>query len=76
MLLIAVMLIAVIIIIRMVVAVVTKAAVMAPGKGSEKNPEKSSLRRGRRSPSRVLIQNGARVRVISAPINISPAQKG
>ena len=55
---------------------VTVAVVMAPGKGSGKNPEKSSLRRKGGFPSGFLMQKGAQVGVIGAPLNISPAQKG
>ena len=70
--------VAMIIVIRVAVAVsvaviITAAAVMAPGKGSGKNPEKSSPRKKGKSPSGLLIQNGARVGVIGTPIDISPA---
>ena len=60
-------------IIIMVAVIIIAAAVMAPGKGSEKNPEKSSLRRKGRFPSGFLIRNRACIRVISIFINISPA---
>ena len=58
----------------MAVNVVT-AVVIAPGKGSGKNPEKSSLRRKEGLPSGLLTQKGARMGVTGAPLNISPAQK-
>ena len=56
-----------------VMAVVGVAVVMAPGKGFKKNPEKASLRRRERLLSGLPMQKGARVRVISAPIDTSPA---
>ena len=56
-----------------VTVVMAAAAVITPGKGSRKNPEKSSLRRKKRFPLGLLTRNGACVGVISAPINISPA---
>ena len=56
-----------------VAVVVAAAAVMAPGKGSGENPEKSSSRRKGRFLSGLLIRDGAHVRVIGTPINISPA---
>ena len=65
--------IAVVIVIAVGVTVVMAAAVIAPGKGFRENPEKSSLRRGGRSPSGLLTRNGAQVGVIGAPIDISPA---
>ena len=60
-------------VIIMAVAVAGAAVVMAPGKGSGENPEKSFLQRERGFPSGLLMQKGARVRVISIPINILPA---
>ena len=56
--LIAVVVMAAVIIIAVAVvrvAVVRAAVVMAPGKGSEKNPEKSYLQRKEGFPSRLLI---------------------
>ena len=66
------------VIVRVVVAVVmaviiVAAVVMAPGKGFGKNPEKSSLWREGKLLSWFLMRNGVRVRVISIPIDISPA---
>ena len=70
----AVAVVVVIIIVEVAVAVIIVAAVvMALGKSSEKNPEKSFLRKGGRSPSELLARDGARVVVISVPINVSPA---
>ena len=60
----------------MVIAVIiAAAAIMAPGKGSEKNLKKSSPRKKGKSPLGFLIQNKARIGVIGTPINISPAYK-
>ena len=57
-----------------IIAVIMAAAmVMAPGKGSGENPEKSSLRKKGGFPSGLLIQKEARVRVIGVPFDISPA---
>ena len=55
---------------------VAAAVVVAPGKGSGKNPEKSSLRREEGFPLGFLIREGARVGVIGAPLDASPAQEG
>ena len=63
-------------VIAVVVAVVAAAVVMAPGKGSKKNPEKSSPRKERGIPSGFPIQKGVQVGVIGAPLDTSPAQKG
>ena len=52
---------------------IAAAVVMAPGKGSGKNPEKSSPRRKGGFPSGLLIQKKARVGVIGIPLDISPA---
>ena len=49
---------------------------MAPGKGSGENPEKSSPRKKGRLPSGLLTQKKTQIRVIKAPLDISPAQKG
>ena len=49
--------------------------VMAPGKGSGKNPKKSSPWKKGGFPLRLLIQKGTRVGVIGVPFNISPAQE-
>ena len=59
----------------MVMAVVTAAVAMAPGKGSKKNPKKSSPRRKKGLPSGLLTQKGAQMGVIKAPLNALPAQK-
>ena len=56
--------------------IMAAAVVMAPGKGSGKNPEKSSPRRKGGFPSGLLTQKGAQVGVIGVPLDISPAQKG
>ena len=68
--------VAVVIVIRGVMAVamavVAAAVVMAPGKGSEKNPEKSSPRREKGFPLGLLIQKGAQVRVIKVPLDALP----
>ena len=55
------------------VAVAGVAVVMAPGKGSEKNPEKSSPRRKEGLLLGLLMQKGAQMGVISAPIDTLPA---
>ena len=57
----------------MAVAVAEAAVVMAPGKGSEKNLKKSSPQRKRGFLSGLPMQKGARVGVISVPIDTSPA---
>ena len=57
------------------VVVIKAAGVMAPGKGSGKNPEKFSPRKKRGFPSGFPTQKRVQIRVISAPINTSPAQK-
>ena len=63
-------------VIAVVMAVGMAAAViMTPGKGSGKNPKKSSPRRKRGFPSGLLTREGAQMGVISAPLNVSPAQK-
>ena len=54
-------------------AVVAAAVVVAPGKSSGKNPEKSSPRKKGEIPSGLPTQKGARVGVISAPLDASPA---
>ena len=56
-----------------VMAVVITAVVMAPGKGSGKNPKKSSLRRKGGLPLGFLMREGARVGVIGAPLDTLPA---
>ena len=56
-----------------VMAVVVVMVVMAPGKGSGKNPKKSSPRKKGGFPSGFLTRKGVRVGVISAPFNILPA---
>ena len=55
------------------VAVAGAAVAITPGKGSGKNPEKSSPRRKKGLLSRLPIQKGVRVGVINVPINASPA---
>ena len=56
-----------------ITVVMAAAVVMAPGKGSGENPEKSSPRRKGGLPSGFLMQKGARMGVISTPIDILPA---
>ena len=56
-----------------VVAVVAAAVVVAPGKGSGENPEKSSPRKKRGIPLGLPMREGARVGVISVPLDASPA---
>ena len=56
-----------------VMVVVAAAVVMAPRKGSGENPEKSSPRRKRGIPSGFPMREEARVGVISAPLDASPA---
>ena len=69
--------VAVVIMVMITVAVIiTAAVVMAPGKGSKKNPQKFFPRKKRRFPSGLLMRDGARVRVISILINILPLKKG
>ena len=55
-----------------VVVVIMAAAVVASGKGSGENPKKFSLQKERRFPLGFLMRNKAYIRVIGAPINISP----
>ena len=64
----------VVIIMAVAVAVVVAGAAVAvaPGKGSGKNPKKTLQRRGG-FPSRLPTREGVRVRVISVPIDTSPA---
>ena len=59
-----------------IITVVATAVVITPGKGSGKNPEKSSPRRKRGIPLGLLTQKGAQMGVIGAPLNALPAQKG
>ena len=56
-----------------VMAVVAAAVVITPGKGSGKNPEKSSPRRKKGVPSGLPTQEGVRVGVIGAPLDTLPA---
>ena len=66
--------VAVVMVVAVIIAVIiTAATVITPGKGSGKNPEKSSPRKKGRFPSGLLTRDKTRVRVISTPINISPA---
>ena len=66
--------VAVAVVVAVVVVVIMAAAVViAPGKGSGKNPEKSSLRKKWRFPLGFLTRDRARVGVVGIPINISPA---
>ena len=51
---------------------ITAAVVMAPGKGSGKNLKKSSLRKKRGFPSGFPMQKRVQIKVIGAPLNISP----
>ena len=62
-------------VVAVVMAVMAAAVVMAPGKGSGENPEKSSPRREGGLSLGLPIQKGARVRVIKVPFNALPAQK-
>ena len=62
-------------VITVIMAVVAAAVVMAPGKGSKKNPEKSSPRREKGIPSGLPMQKGAQMGIISAPLDASPAQE-
>ena len=52
---------------------VAAAVVITPGKGSGKNPKKSSPRRKRGLPLGLLIQKGVQVGVINAPLDTLPA---
>ena len=64
-------------VVAVVMAVVMAAAVvMAPGKGSGENPEKSFPRREGGVPSGFPIGEGARVGVIGVPLDALPAQEG
>ena len=70
----AVMVIIVRVAVVIVMAVIMAAAVViAPGKGSGKNPKKSSPRKKGRFTLGFLMQNGVCIGVIGIPINISPA---
>ena len=71
----AVIIITVRVMVVAVAVIVTAAVVMAPGKGSGKNPEKSSPWKKRGLPLGLLTQKETRVRVINTPLNISPAQE-
>ena len=62
--------------VAVVITVVAAAVVMAPGKGSGKNPEKSSPRKKGELLSGLPIQKKAQVGVIRVLLNTSPAQKG
>ena len=46
-------------VVMVAMVVITAVMVMAPGKNSGKNPEKSSPRKKRGIPSRLLTQKGA-----------------
>ena len=63
-------------VVAVVMAVVAVAVVMAPGKGSGENPEKSSSRREGGIPLGLPMQKGVRVGVIGTPFNALPAQEG
>ena len=52
---------------------VAAAVVMAPGKGSGKNPKKSSPRREGGFPLGLLMRKRAQIRVIGAPLDALPA---
>ena len=56
-----------------VMAVVAAVMVITPGKGSGKNPKKSSPQRKKGIPLRLPIQKGARIGVINAPLDALPA---
>ena len=59
-----------------IIAMVITVIIMAPGKGSGKNPKKSSPRKKKGIPSGLLTQKKAQIGVIGAPLDASPAQKG
>ena len=64
----AVAAVVIIIIVAVAMAVVmAAAAVMAPGKGSGKNPKKSSLRKKRRFPSGLTMTGLGPAYIISGP---------
>ena len=56
-----------------IMVMVAAAVVITPGKGSEKNPEKSFPRRERGVPSGLPTQKETRVGVIGAPLDTLPA---
>ena len=58
-----------------IMVVIAAAVVMAPGKGSRKNPEKNSLRKKGGIPLRLPTQKGAQMGVINIPLDALPAQK-
>ena len=60
-------------VIIMAVVVIRAAVVMAPRKGSGKNPEKVSLQKRWGFPLGLLIRKGVQVGVIGVLINTSPA---
>ena len=65
--------VAVAMVVAVVMAVViAAAAVIAPGKGSGKNPKKSSPWKKGKLPLGLLMQNGTCVGVVSIPIDILP----
>ena len=55
---------------------VTAVVVITLRKDSGKNLKKSSLWKKGGLPSGLLMQKGARIGVIGAPLNTSPAQEG
>ena len=58
----------------MVMAVgIVAVVVITPGKGSGKNPKKSSPRRKGGFPLRLLTQKGVQIGVIGVPLDILPA---
>ena len=63
-------------VVAVAVAVVAAAVVIAPGKGSGKNPKKSSPRRKGGVPSGLPTRKGVRVGVIGVPLDALPAQEG
>ena len=60
-------------VIVMAMAVVAAVMAVTPGKGSEKNPEKSSPRRKKGIPLGLPTQKEAQIGVISTSLNTLPA---
>ena len=66
--------VAVVIVMALIIAVImVTVAIMAPGKGFGKNPEKLSPREKGKYFSGLLMRDRVRMRVISTPINTSRA---
>ena len=62
-----------VVVVMVIAVIITAAAVMAPGKCSEENPEKSSPRKKEKLSLGLPTQNKARVGVVGTLIDISPA---